>query len=317
MLKRLRRPMLIFITSSLFLHAVFWAAVNFRPTRIKTSLAEQNVEVEIVSAPPPQQKKTDSQQIVEQKDRVNEIKDEDAKFLGAHDQKVEEEMRANNAGTLQNAAQAGKKAQAQQAPPPEQAPEETPDPNRKKDLPSLSSLTPQFNPQPSPPQETGEEGQNSEVSATDDYLKDVNAGLQTMLSTREFVYYTYYNRIKERIRQHWEPSIRTKVKMIYRQGRTIASTKDHITQVVITLNRKGELIQVDVVTPSGLQQLDDAAVEAFRAAQPFPNPPRGLIDEDGLIKIRWDFVLEANNDVLSSTKYAKGTGDENHSTRGL
>jgi protein TonB len=39
--------------------------------------------------------------------------------------------------------------------------------------------------------------------------------------------------------------------------------------------------------------LDSAAVEAFRQAAPFPNPPKGMVEADGTIKIRWDFVLEA------------------------
>jgi len=41
----------------------------------------------------------------------------------------------------------------------------------------------------------------------------VNTGMQTLLSTREFVYYSYYARIKEAIRQHWEPNVREKVKL--------------------------------------------------------------------------------------------------------
>jgi protein TonB len=51
-----------------------------------------------------------------------------------------------------------------------------------------------------------------------------------------------------------------------------------------------------VVGPSGLTDLDDAAVEAFRAAAPFPNPPNGIVEGDGLIRIRWDFILEARLD---------------------
>ena len=42
-----------------------------------------------------------------------------------------------------------------------------------------------------------------------------------------------------------------------------------------------------------MRELDDAAVEAFRQAAPFPNPPKGLIETDGTIKIRWNFVVES------------------------
>ncbi|MGE3387494.1 MAG: TonB family protein [Bdellovibrionales bacterium] len=301
MFKKLQRPLVVFVLGSLILHAFFWLGLTLNPSVPKRPAQEQ-VQVEILEIDPATR---DNMQIVEQKDRLNEEKDEDSKFLSAFDQKVKKQTRAANQGPMQNAA-----ARSQVAP--QQA-------QNKKSLPSLSSLAPQFKPQPVQPQITGDEGKQNQAAQTDDYLKDVAVDMQTMLSTREFVYYTYYSRIKERIRQHWEPTVRGKVKMIYRQGRSIASSKDHVTQVVITLNNLGELMRVDVVTPSGLEQLDDAAVEAFRAAQPFPNPPRGLINDDGVIQIRWDFVLEANNDVFPNnhTDQAEGYGHESNSSRGL
>jgi TonB family protein len=164
-------------------------------------------------------------------------------------------------------------------------------PKEQGDLPELKDLSPKFSLSPGPKAPDSEK--NGDPSQSDDYIKDVNTGMQTLLSTREFVYYSYYARIKEAIRQHWEPNVREKVKIIYRQGRSIASAKDRVTQVLVTLNAKGELIKVEILSPSGVEQLDGAAVEAFRSASPFPNPPKGMVEPDGTIKIRWDFVLEA------------------------
>ncbi len=132
-----------------------------------------------------------------------------------------------------------------------------------------------------------------EAPQSDDYLKDVQKGVQTLLSTREFVYYSYYSRIKQQISQYWEPNVREKVKIVYMQGRTIASAHDRVTQLLIVLDKQGNLIRVEVLGRSGVSDLDDAAVEAFRSAAPFPNPPKGMVEKDGLIKIRWDFILEA------------------------
>src|SRR5690606_20044794 len=142
-------------------------------------------------------------------------------------------------------------------------------------------------------QHQGEGPNDLAPSQSDDHLKQVKSGLQTLLSTREFVYYSYYKRIKDQIRQHWEPGVREKVKIIYKQGRNIASAKDRVTQLLVTLDRDGTLIRVDVLGPSGVIDLDAAAVEAFESAAPFPNPPDGIVEADGTIKIRWDFVLEA------------------------
>ncbi|HRO66110.1 MAG TPA: energy transducer TonB [Pseudobdellovibrionaceae bacterium] len=140
----------------------------------------------------------------------------------------------------------------------------------------------------------GEQAQDgAEASRSSDHLKDVAEGGETMLNTREFKYYTYYSRIRRQLAQYWEPKVKTKLHNMFRQGRRIASDKDHVTKLLIILNEQGLLVGVQVVNESGVVDLDDAATEAFRAAAPFPNPPEGIIESDGTVKIRWDFVLES------------------------
>jgi TonB family protein len=259
-------------------------------------------------------------QIVEQNEKaLNDEKPDDAKFLSKNNQRVEKQTVALNSGKFKNATEQGKPSEqisensksenAQTLEKSELKPdhvkqsksnEEKTDLKNRKILtsefgehvaPSLADLKPSFKPNPSV--FVGGENSGSDASATDDHIKDVATGMQTLLSTREFIYYTYYNRIKDRLRQYWEPKIKEKVGKILRQGRTIASTSEKITKIVIILNEKGTLERIQVVGPSGLEDLDDAAVEAFRAAAPFPNPPKGIIEGDGKIRIRWDFILEA------------------------
>nr|BFD58241.1 hypothetical protein CKG001_03480 [Bdellovibrio sp. CKG001]BFD61672.1 hypothetical protein BdHM001_03530 [Bdellovibrio sp. HM001]BFD65473.1 hypothetical protein HAGR004_04950 [Bdellovibrio sp. HAGR004] len=142
---------------------------------------------------------------------------------------------------------------------------------------------------------TGEQntGTGSETSQSNDYVKDVDRGLETLLNTREFKYYSYYNRIRKQLSQHWEGRVREKLSKMFKEGRSPAATnQDRITKLMIVLNDKGTLVRVQVLSDSGVRDLDDAAIEAFRAAAPFPNPPKGIIEGDGTVKIRWDFVLE-------------------------
>ena len=205
-----------------------------------------------------------------------------------------QQTRAEESGKFSNTAKGGKKDDGEKAKATSEqklADEEKQEkPSEPGDIPALKDLAPKFSMDAGPKGAKADE--NGDPSKSDDYLKDVNTGMQTLLSTREFVYYSYYARIKEAIRQHWEPDVREKVKIIYRQGRSIASAKDRVTQVLVVLNGKGELMRVEVLGQSGVDQLDNAAVEAFRAASPFPNPPKGMIESDGTVKIRWDFVLE-------------------------
>ena len=309
-LKKFRKPMTAFVLFSLLLHVSVWLFYQFKkgdqPTPTKEVVEIEYRGEEPAELTPPEEQNEDVQrvkreerdQIVEQQKRLNDEKDENTKFLSAFDQVVQKQTRAQENGAFNNTAKGGQidegvkdgekkeEMETERREAQDMEADETPG-----ELPSLKSLIPKFALTPGPKGPKMDE--NGEVSQTDDHIKNVETGMQTLLSSREFVYYAYYNRIKDGLRQHWEPNVREKVKIIYRQGRTIASAKDRVTQLLVTLNPEGELVKVEVLTQSGVMDLDSAAVEAFRQAAPFPNPPKGMVEADGTIKIRWDFVLEA------------------------
>jgi protein TonB len=260
-----------------------------------------------------QNQKLNGQIVQQSEQRLNDEVPVDSKFLSRHNQKVAQETQAEKNAAFRNTnsksgdgtdSAQGKDQQTTAKKQEEQKQKNQPEKevmtaengiatSGKK--PSLKDLTPSF--RPTVPTESEQDlaaGNGQGQSATDDQLKNVKSGMQTLLSTREFVYYSYYNRIREKLRQYWEPKIKEKFERIVRQGRTIASEGDRITRIIIILDDKGILKKVQVVSGSGVTDLDDAAVEAFRAAAPFPNPPKGIVETDGMIRIRWDFVLEAN-----------------------
>ena len=247
--------------------------------------------------------KTEEGQIVEQAEKsVNEELPDKAKFLSQKNQRVIEETRALNNDKFKNAGLGGAPKEENILPPKNEQAEAAKEKSKEKlssndgekILPSLAELKPDFRPHPKFENNSENGGDASEASSTDDHLKDIPTGAETILNTREFIYYSYYNRIKAKLRQYWEPKIKEKVERMFRQGRQLASTSDRVTKIVIVLNSGGTLIKVQVLGPSGVEDLDQAAVEAFEAAAPFPNPPKGIVDPDGTIKIRWDFVLEAS-----------------------
>lgn len=133
--------------------------------------------------------------------------------------------------------------------------------------------------------------QPQQASATQDHIENADPSLMTQLNTREYKYYGYNMRIRTQLDQWYETKLREQMKKIISQGRTIASEENKRTQLLIILNAKGNLVGVQVLGASGVRELDDAAVEAFKKAAPFPNPPKGMVDNDGTIKVRWDFVL--------------------------
>lgn len=284
-------PILVFL--SIAIHLLAFSGAGLLSKSFVQKSPAKNVEVVIL--PPRDKSDRKVRQIVEQSDKaINDVTPEKDYYLSKNNQRVNKQTRAAKVGTFTNQVQAGQKQASQN----KKVPKKNKPKAKKKmaqsndnGVPSLADLTPKFDAE----RKYGQFQKNlpGKESQTSNHLKDVEVGLQTMLNTREFVYYSYYQRIRSKIRQIWEPLIRAKVKRVFEQGRTIASARDRVTKVVIILNEGGHLIRVQVVGESGVHDLDEAAVEAFRAAEPFPNPPDGIVEKDGTIRIRWDFILEA------------------------
>jgi protein TonB len=68
-----------------------------------------------------------------------------------------------------------------------------------------------------------------------------------------------------------------------------------VTKVLVLLDSKGNINRVQKLVGSGFNDLDDAAIEAFQKAAPYPNPPKGIVDADGFVRVRWDFILQTSS----------------------
>jgi TonB family protein len=131
----------------------------------------------------------------------------------------------------------------------------------------------------------------AQQAATNDHLRDVQNGAQTLLNTREFAYYSFYQRVRRQLEQFWEPGLRERVTKMFRQGRTLATETELTTRLLVELDASGVIRKIRVQETTGLIDLDQAAVDAFNRAGPFPNPPQGMVEVDGTVKVEWEFVL--------------------------
>lgn len=312
--RKLRVTFLSAVVASLILHFVLGLEIIlFNPPVHQ----EEKIELQIVETPPQQDEKKSSQdenlakQVVEQDEKqMNDEIDAKAKFLSAHNQKVQKQTVTKNHGEFRNrpdqmtapnarpmAAQPSPKIDLRNFMPKldiakavEDRAKKEQEYDRDAELITQKKLETK---QTQAQQAVNKPGQAGGLaSQTLDYIKDLDPGLETLLSTREFVFYTYYSRIRKQLNQFWGPKVREKLVVMYKQGRQIASTEDKITKCLITLDKTGNLARVQIIGNSGVRELDEAAVDAFKLAAPFPNPPKGIQESDGSIKIRWDFVLE-------------------------
>lgn len=129
------------------------------------------------------------------------------------------------------------------------------------------------------------------LGRTNDFLEDVPLGDFTKLNTQEYEYYGFYHRIRQKLEQFWGLNIQEQADKLYKQGRHIASDTNLITGLTIKIDSRGKIVDIILKSTSGVKELDDAAIESFNQAGPFPNPPKGMLKEDGKAIIDWGFVV--------------------------
>ena len=128
-----------------------------------------------------------------------------------------------------------------------------------------------------------------------DHVPQVKRGDQTLLNANEYRYAVFFNRVKRAVGHQWNPQ--TELRRLDPTGRVLG-VEDRKTILSVTLNRVGSIVDIKVVSPSGVYQLDQVAIHAFSKAQPFHNPPQGLVDSDGMIRFKFGFYLEFNSREL-------------------
>lgn len=136
------------------------------------------------------------------------------------------------------------------------------------------------------------QAKESGLSANNDFVEDVPLGDMTRLNTVEYKYYGFYHRIKQKLEQYWGNSIQKKAHALWKSGRRMPASENKITSLEVTLDKKGKIVSVNVKGSSGVRELDEAAVESFNQAGPFPNPPKGMV-KNGRARIQWGFVVKS------------------------
>jgi len=235
----------------------------------------------------------ETRQIVQMDERLKSESKPDEKqkvYLSKHDQVADQNMRAEHVGKFKNVDKSG--AESVSAAKLFELPKDLLKAEDEKRL--TESKDPQapsgrlFTPPSRSPASLGPQGDG--FSATDDYLKDVAIGAQTILNTEEYKFYSFYARVREALSAQWSYRVKQELTELYAGGAKF-SDSEKITKVEVRLSRRGEIVQTRILTSSGVFELDRAASEAFRAAAPFPHPPSDMIDSLDQVSIKWDFVV--------------------------
>lgn len=272
-----------------FLHLKISSHQNSKDLPQPPDIIELSQIPESVLIPPGKQIPNERRnQVVESEDAGNRELDPNATLLSDKNQTAQQQMRAKKSDDFLSGTGSGEKTKPLSPQDLDNSVEDEslsiPDESSTKTKKHWSQLS---------LQDLSLNGDGNPSSASDDYLPGVALGERTILSTREFKYFSYYNRIKDLLRQFWKPSIERAVTKLWGKGQMLRAS-ELVTRVLVLLDDRGQIHKISKIGASGVMEIDQIAIEAFQAAAPFPNPPSALVEKDGFVRLNWDFILQTS-----------------------
>ncbi|WP_374077933.1 energy transducer TonB [Bdellovibrio bacteriovorus] len=211
-----------------------------------------------------------------------------ARFLSEQKQRVREETRAANTGMTANRSNKGL-SQNNTPPTPKPSGAKTSDETDKDGYKNVDIT-----------KELQEMNRFDEGMSTigESMPRDVRVGSFTALNTDRYLFYTFYARMEELIRYRWESRVQAVINNFDRPTLAQAGNRNWVTHIEFLLDKEGFLQKALIMKESGIMAFDAAAVNAFRDAKVFPNPPKEMVQEDGYIHIKFSFTVNYNPPTL-------------------
>ncbi|MBV2170022.1 MAG: energy transducer TonB [Bdellovibrio sp.] len=273
----------------LLIGAVLWLAPRFTVTPPETIEVALFPEGQILEALTP---KTEKKQVVRQTLAPEKLKAPDdetlARFLSEQKQRVREETQAAQSGMTENRSNQGTA-------------------QNKKNAPSEKTTTSRGEDQDKDGYRTVDISKElQEMNRFNDGMstigesmpRDVKVGSFTALNTDRYLFYTFYARMEELIRFRWETRVQQAINNFDHNTLTSVGNRNWVTHVEFLLDKNGFLRSALVMKESGIKSFDAAAINAFKDARVFPNPPQEMVQDDGFIHIKFSFTVNYNPPVL-------------------
>jgi TonB family protein len=137
-------------------------------------------------------------------------------------------------------------------------------------------------------------------STISNYIPDVRSGGFSSLNSDQFVFYTFYARINEQVRNRWINNIRHFLNVTPQTEINRLASRPQNSQLEIILAPNGQFIKAIIHQKSENRLLDESAIASFRQASPLNNPPEEMIEEDGYIHLRYIFTLHFRPSYIAS-----------------
>ncbi len=112
-------------------------------------------------------------------------------------------------------------------------------------------------------------------------------------------YYTFYMRLNDRMYPRWSNNLEEVLNIIKSTTNLKLKKKVYYTKLEVILDAKGQYAGHIVVDSSSNRMIDFAAIDAIKRAAPFVNPPKGMVEDDGLIYIPLGFRMVIDNRLFA------------------
>ena len=242
-----------------------------------------------------------TQQIVQQADPSKKLdfsNKRDARFLSEKNQRVQEETQAAVSGLTQNRNQTGKSLTVSELTKISTKTKSLPHPTRDENSQATSSSErdmEEFAQQIDRLQQNNDSSQGQASTTSDALPSDVAIGSITALNTDRLTYYSFFSRVNEAIYFRWNTRVRSALDSFDNNYlRNVIRLNRWVTQAEILLRPDGRVHKVLLMKESGILRFDLAAVNAFKDAAIFPNPPQEMIQDDGFIHLKYSFTVAIN-----------------------
>ena len=208
-------------------------------------------------------------QIVDTSDQGVKREDDKSKFLGKEDMFFKKQTIARDIGKFQKGGGKGQQVDVKQL---------QVNPYNRQAISALAKMAAiqQANP-------------SAERAVRSDHIEDIPLGDITQLNTSAYKFYGFLERFKNQMEGHW----RLKVREFFDKnayGRIPSSQTQFSTNLIISLDAQGQVVDIDVDSSSGVQEVDEIAISAIYKVGSFPNPPQEMV-VNGRIAIPFGFVL--------------------------
>ncbi len=201
-----------------------------------------------------------------------------SKFFSERPTSFKKETVAQNLGDFRN-SQARRGSQGDQTQ--KQTQQERSTPSATSDSGILQNLLPKNESQAS---------QESRQSAVNFQVPNLSKGEFTFLNSDFSTYASFYNRITPKIIYNWGNNIED-IAMFPHMREKLRGKLKWVTRVELILDRKGHFVDAMIVNSSGSTELDHAVQDALKNAGPYLNPPTGMIEKDGTVRINGEFTV--------------------------